>query len=111
MVPRITTLIRSSEIAVERKRNAKRKKPLKRIKTVQRRSSIGQPFSLPVQRGIRPRKQRGPFCLPGGHFETADQLLENRRFAKNRFPKQGTDHRKAKFPHRKHRFAITKSSS
>ena len=34
MVPRITTLIRSSEIAVERKRcNAKRKNPLKRIKT------------------------------------------------------------------------------
>ena len=53
-----------------------------------------------------PKHSGEPFYLPGGHFETADQLLKNHHFAKNWFPKQGTDHRKAKFPHLDHRFAI-----
>ena len=71
MVPRITTLIRSSEIAVERKRRkAKIKSPLKRIETPSVRSS-GLETHRPVKilhraaifvavlRGIRPRKQQG----------------------------------------------------
>ena len=32
--------------------------------------------------GIRPKKERGAIFLPGGHFETSDQLAKNRRFAR-----------------------------
>ena len=82
VVPRITTLSRSSEITVEWKhRKAKIKKPLKRIKTWLMSSNQlrthcpaknlhrGGHFLVPVQRKIAPKHSGEPFWAPGGHFE------------------------------------------
>ena len=69
MVPRVTMLIRSSEIDVERKRRkAKIKKPLKRIKTWLMRSNqlrTHHPVKIlhrvPVQRKMAPKHSGEPF--------------------------------------------------
>ena len=89
-MPCITMLIHSSEIAVELKlRNAK----LKRIKTRIMRSyglethcpaKILHSAAIFAACAMRSPSQKtaGSHFLPGGHFETAYQLAENRRFAR-----------------------------
>ena len=83
--------------------------------TVQRRSSIARPFLVPLKWGTHSRKQRAAMFFSRWPFWNRWSAVLKLSLCDSRFPEQGTDHRKGKFPHREHckaiAFAITKNVS
>ena len=124
VVPRLTTIIHSRKIAIQWKhRKTKLKTPLKHIDTRSMRSSgvkthcpakilhTAAIFTACIARNPSLNTAGSHFNYPAAILKSPINCLKKHPFAKNRFPKQGTDHRKAKKPYLDHRFAIAKMAS